>query len=211
MRWRFARAALLLALATAGCGKELVVGGQKHVDASGTGDGTPEGSASRSLAPSYARLGDGPSSALAVAGRAQGTITFDAKVEVATSTGAYEPLSPSLATVTVAIDGSDSVHIAAGDVPVGSYTRVRVTFTRVQANVTGGLVIGGGSVTGLISVALLPGESVVVERTVDLGSPGASARLLVDLDASAWLGAANPATRLVAAATFRDAVKLRAY
>lgn len=210
MRSRFALAALLLATSTAGCGKELVVGGQKHVESTGTGDGTPEGAASK--APAYARApADRAGLAAAVAGRAQGTLSFDARVEVGTSGGAFVPLSPAPATVTVKIDGSDSVHIAAGDVPVGSYTAARVTFTRVQANVTGGLVIGGTSVTGLVNVALLPGESVVVERAVSLGSPGASVWLLVDLDASAWLAAANPATRLVASATFRDAVKLRTY
>jgi hypothetical protein len=203
MRARYALAALLLAMTTAGCGKELVVGGQKHVDAAGTGDGTPEGSASK--APAYARLAGPEAAAL----RAQGTITFTAQVALITDAGRVEQLG-STKTATVKIDGSDSVHIASGDVPWGRYIAARVTFTSVQANVTGGLVIGGVSVTGLVSVGI-PGESVVVERAVDLGSPGASARLLVDLDASDWLSAANPATRVVAASTFQSAVKLRTY
>src|SRR4029079_13550920 len=80
MKRRLALAALLLAMTAAGCGKELVVGGQKPVEASGTGDGTPEGGASPSRAPAYDRLVGGPS--LAATARAQGTITFDAKVEV---------------------------------------------------------------------------------------------------------------------------------
>lgn len=209
MRSRFVRA-LLLALAAAGCGKELVVGGQKHVDAAGTGDGTPEGSASATRAPAYARIGGGPSRDLEAV-RAQGTITFDARVEVGTGGSSYVALSPSLSTVTVRIDGSDSVHIAAGDVPAGTYTRARVTFTRVQANVTGGLVIGGTSVTGLFTVPLDPGESVVVEQAVNLGGSETNARLLVDLDASAWLATANPATRVVTTSAFGSAVKLRAY
>jgi len=204
MRASYALAALLLAMTTAGCGKELVVGGQKHVDAAGTGDGTPEGSAYK--APAYARL-TGPDAA---AVRAQGTITFAARVEVLTAGGQSAQLSPSPAPVTVKIDGSDSVHIAAGDVPVGRYTAVRVTFTQVQANVTGGLVIGGVNVTGLVSVGI-PGESVVVARAVDLGSPGVGARVLVDLDASAWLSTANPATRVVASSIFQSAVQIRTY
>jgi hypothetical protein len=203
MRARYALAALLLAMTTAGCGKELVVGGQKHVDAAGTGDGTPEGSASK--APAYARLAGPEAAAL----RAQGTITFTAQVALITDAGRVEQLG-STKTATVKIDGSDSVHIASGDVPSGRYIAARVTFTSVQANVTGGLVIGGVGVTGLVNVGL-PGESVVVERAVDLGSPGASARLLVDLDASAWLPAANPATRVVASSTFQSAVKIRTY
>jgi len=211
MKRRFALAALLLAMTAAGCGKELVVGGQKHVEAGGTGDGTPEGGASGSRSPSYARLAASRSLA-AVAGRAQGTITFDAKVEVGTWAGGYLPLTPAPATVTVRIDGSDTVHIAAGDVPVGSYTHARVTFTRVEVNVTGGLVIGGANVTGLLTVPVPPGTSILVENgAIDLGSPNASARLLVELDASAWLGTANPTTRLISATSFATAVKLRAY
>jgi hypothetical protein len=132
-------------------------------------------------------------------------------VSLVTSTGAVVPLTGSPATATVRIDGADTVRIASGDVPAARYTAARVTFTRVQANVTGGLVLGGVGATGLFTVSILPGDSIVVERPVDLGGPEADARLLVDLDASAWLGTANPATRLIAAATFRDAVKVRTY
>jgi hypothetical protein len=211
MTRRFALAALLLAIASAGCGKELVVGGQKHVEATGTGDGTPEGGASGSRAPSYDRLDAVPSLA-AAAGRAQGTITFDATVEVGTWAGGYVPLTPAPATVTVKIDGSDTVHIAAGDVPPGRYSHVRVNFTRIQANVTGGLVIGGTNVTGLLTVPLPPGTDVLVETgSADLGSPSASAHVLVDLDASAWLGTADPTTRLISPTAVATALKLRTY
>lgn len=207
---RSAAAALLLMLGLAGCGKEVVVGGQKHVDTGATGDGTPEGSASGTRAPSFAKALSGGIAA-AVAGRAQGTITFDARVSLLASGVGAVPLGSSPATATVRIDGSDTVRVATGAVPTARYTAVRVTFTRVQANVTGGLVLGGVGATGLFTVSILPGDSIVVERAVDLGAPDADTRLLVDLDASAWLGTANPLTRLVAAATFRDAVKVRTY
>ncbi|HEX8242201.1 MAG TPA: hypothetical protein VF541_01850 [Longimicrobium sp.] len=209
MHARGAAAALLLMLALGGCGKEVVVGGQKHVDTRATGDGTPEGSASSNRAPAFARS---PSGAIAgaVAGRAQGTLTFDAKVALVASGGTAVPLGPP-ATTTVRIDGSDTVAVVSGNVPAARYTAVRVTFTRVQANVTGGLLLGGVGATGLFTVSILPGDSIVVERAVDLGAEEASARVLVDLDASAWLGTADPLTRLVAAATFRDAVKVRTF
>ncbi|HEX8903525.1 MAG TPA: hypothetical protein VF771_01645 [Longimicrobiaceae bacterium] len=204
-----AAAALLLMIGVGGCGKEVVVGGQKHVDTGATGDGTPEGSASGARAPAFALSPAGGISAATA--RAQGTISFDAKVSVVTSGGAVVPLSGSPATATVRIDGSDTVHVVSGDVPAGTYTAARVTFTRVQANVTGGLILGGVGATGLFTVSILPGDSIVVQRAVNLGAPEADVRLLVDLDASAWLGTANPATRLIAAAAFRDAVKLRTY
>jgi len=200
MRARYALA-LLLVMAAPGCGKELVVGGQKHVDARGTGDGTPEGNAS--MAPAFDRApAAGPSLAAA---RAQGTITFTAKVELLTADGQAVALG-SAQTATVKIDGTDTVTVVSGDVAAAHYTAVRVTFTSVQANVTGGLVIGGVSLTGLVSVA--PGN-VVVERAVDLGSPEASVRLLIDLDASAWLSAAID--RVVPSSVFQGAVKIRTY
>jgi hypothetical protein len=207
---RWAAAALLLAMGLGGCAKEVVVGGQKHVDTRATGDGTPEGGASGSRAPAYDASRSGALAA-AVAGRAQGTLTFDARVSLVTSGGAVVALGSGPRTATVRIDGGDTVAVVAGDVPPARYTAVRVAFTRVQASVTGGLVIGGTGVTGLLNVAIAPGDSVVVERAVDLGAPQAGARLLIDLDASAWLSTANPATRVVAAATFRDAVKVRTY
>jgi hypothetical protein len=44
-----------------------------------------------------------------------------------------------------------------------------------------------------------------------LGSPSASAHVLVDLDASAWLGTADPTTRLISPTAVATALKLRTY
>lgn len=197
---------MLLLAALAGCSKELVVGGYKQVDGNATGDGTSEGG-SPNRAPSFTRLGDGTQLAAA---RAQGTIAFDAKVSLVTSDGRVAPLG-SATTSTVRIDGGDTVRVASANVPAGRYTTVRVAFTRVQANVTGGLTVGGIAFTGLANVTLAPGDSIVVQRAVDLGGSTASTRLLIDLDASAWLPSVDRVSRLVPSATFRDAVKVRTY
>lgn len=207
MSTKHALLALLLLSGAAGCGKEVLVGGQKDVETRATGDGTPE-SGSPSRAPAYALApADGPVTTH-IAGRAQGTITFDAAVELISTSGAAEDAGGP-ASATVRIDGHDSVFVARGSVPRDQYATVRVTFTRVTANVTGGLVIGGINVTGQVSVLIAPGGSVVVERQVDLGAPDEDVELLVDLDASAWLSATNPATRIVAASAFQNAVKVR--
>ncbi|MBV9109584.1 MAG: hypothetical protein JO306_09275 [Gemmatimonadetes bacterium] len=206
---RAGAALLMVMLGLSGCGKEVVVGGEKHVDTSATGDGTPEGSANPSKAPRYA-LSPGGDPLAAVAGRAQGTIDFTARVSLVASTGQVVPLD-GFAMATVRIDGSDTVHLSSANVPAARYTAVRVAFTQVRANVTSGLVIGSTNVTGQLTVVIPAGDSLVVERSVDLGAPSADVRLLVDLDASAWLKAADPVTRLIPAATFRDAVKVRTY
>ncbi|HYJ77998.1 MAG TPA: hypothetical protein VEW03_00150, partial [Longimicrobiaceae bacterium] len=182
--------ALLLVLGVAGCGKEVVVGGQKEVDAHATGDGTPEGSPARLDASRTLVFADGPS-ATHIAGRAQGTVSFDARVSLVAG-GSAQVNGP--ASATVRIDGHDSVRVARGRVTAAGYTAVRVVFTRVTTNVTGGLVIGGVGLTGQVDVFIAPGDSIVVERAVSLGGEEEDVRVLVDLDASAWLSAANPAT-----------------
>jgi hypothetical protein len=196
--------ALIAVLALGGCGKDFVAGGARDVEVHATGDGTPEGSASgarTSLAPA-----DGPRSLSAAA--AQGTLTFAARVSLVESNRA-EAVNRTPASTSVRLDGRDTVRLTGGEVPRGSYDRVRIVFTRVEADVASGLVIGGITITGRVAVAITPGDSIVVERPVSLGGQGDDVRLLVDLDASAWLASTNVVTRIVPAAAFQSAVKVR--
>jgi hypothetical protein len=202
-RWLSA-AALVFALA--GCNGEVVVGGQKDVDAYATGDGT-SGGGSASLAPAYAVRPGGPV-ATHLGGSLAGTVTFQARVELVDAAGDAVALAPSPAGGTVRLDGHDTVFVASRTVLATRYPRVRVTFTQVAANVTGGLVIGNVNVTGQVQVGV-PGGGVVVERAVDLGDDDEDVEILIDLDASAWLPSVNLATRVVPAADFRSAVKVR--
>jgi hypothetical protein len=200
--------AFLLLLGAAGCGKEVVVGGQKDVDTYATGDGTPEGGASPSLAPALSLAPGGPLTSH-IAGRAQGTVSFRAKVALVGAAGGRADVFRTPASALVRIDGHDTTFVAGGRVREDSYVGVRVTFTEVMANVTGGLVIGGVNVTGAVNVAV--GDSVVVERQVALGGNDDDVRLLVDLDASAWLSATSPLNRIVPAAAFQNAEKVRTF
>ena len=202
MRTKTTLAALLAGMmAAAGCGRELVGGGHRDVDARATGDGTTGGSAS--LAPRYA-VAPGEGAVFQVNG-ISGTITFDARVYLVRNAEPLPLNGP--ATATVRADGRDTVTVASDRVRAVEYPVARVVFTRVTANVTSGLAIGGVSITGQVSVAIA--DSLVVERPVDLGDADDDATLLIDLDASAWLQAANPVTRIVPAAAFQSAVKLR--
>ena len=202
MRTTTTLAALLAGMmAVAGCGRELVGGGQRDVDARATGDGTSGGSPS--LAPRYAVAPGGP--VVFQANGISGTITFDARVYLVRNAAPVPLNGP--ATATVRADGRDTVAVASARVPEVAFPTARVVFTRVTGNVTGGLTIGGVGVTGQVNVAIA--DSIVVERPVNLGDADDDATLLIDLDASAWLSAANPVTRVVPAAAFQSAVKLR--
>lgn len=196
--------ALVAVLALGGCGKDFVAGGARDVEVHATGDATPQGSPSAarmSLAPA-----DGPRSLSAAA--AQGTITFDARVSLLSS-NRVEEVNRAPASTSVRIEGRDTVRLTGGEVRQGSYDRVRIVFTRVEADVASGLVICGVSITGRVAVAIAPADSIVVERPVSLGDEDDDVRLLVDLDASAWLASTNVVTRIVPAAAFQSAVKVR--
>jgi hypothetical protein len=203
MRTILRAAALLAAITTLpACSGELVGGGAREADAYATGDGTDPGG-SPSLAPRYAIAPGG--GAVFQAGRVTGTVSFDAKVSLVRSDG-VEPVVPG-ATATVAASGADTVRLGGGEISAGAFPTARVVFTRVTANVSGGLVIGGVGLTGRVDVAIA--DSVVVQMPVNVPAGDGDVELLVDLDASAWLAAANPVTRTVSAAAFQGAVKVR--
>ena len=119
-RWLGA-AALVFALA--GCNGEVVVGGQKDVDAYATGDGT-SGGGSASLVPAYARAPGGPVTTH-LGGSLAGTVTFQARVELVDAAGDAVALAPSPAGATVRLDGHEDVcrspRLAVRALPGGAF------------------------------------------------------------------------------------------
>jgi hypothetical protein len=202
MQSSIARLGLILSTsaALAGCGGEAVAGGQRDVDVHATGDG-PGGA-------SPSRMPAGPRWSLSSGSAVQGTITLIAAPRLVSGSVpvAVTPTAPS---AQVLASGGDTVLIARDKVPPVSYATARVVFRDVQANVTGGLSIGGVPLTGLVEVDIAPGDSVVVERTVSIPAGDEPIDLLVDLNAAVWLAAASVGTRLVPALVFRNAVQIQ--
>ncbi|HEX8272177.1 MAG TPA: hypothetical protein VF615_05965 [Longimicrobiaceae bacterium] len=195
------RLALVLALlATAGCGREVVGGGQKEVETVAVGDATPDGSASRAARASASPV-PGAASGTAVP---LGTLAFTAAASLVAEDGGVVPVTGGPRQVAVRLDGADRATVARQSVPDVSYVRARVVFTRVAADVTGGVL----GVAGAVRVNIPAGDSVVVERAVAIPAGSARAVLVVDLDASRWLVGAVGG--LVSPGTFAAAVRLRA-
>lgn len=144
---------------------------------------------------------------------AQGTIDFRARVYVQSSTSGWIELTEGAAgqgTVDASGHGS-AVAFASSNVQAGSYNRVRVVFEDVDANLSGGLQISTGLLTGSVSVNLESDGQVVVEREINVSaSSGATAQVLINLNADAWLNQANASTRTVSEASFRNAVAITA-
>lgn len=165
-----------------------------------------DGSASRSTSSSESGTRSQQSSA-------SGTVTFDARVYVQTTAGAWLELTQGAAeSVTVDAAGqSESRAFASKRLEAGSYSRVRVVFEEVDAQVNGSIQIGTGLLSGAVTVDLQSDNQVVVEREVNVTArTAATTRLLVNLNADAWLNRANAQTKTVSEAEFASAVAVTA-
>jgi hypothetical protein len=197
-----------LAGVLAACSGEVVGGGQKPVETRAVGDGGT--ASSSSVAGTAPDRGARYSTSFASAAAA-GTVDFDARVTLVDESHGQERAVIGTATAQVGIAQHDSVLVAREQVAAVPYVRARVAFTRVHANVTGGLVIGGVNLTGAVDVPIAQYDSVVVERDVAMTDRTRPYVLVVDLNAGAWLPAASTATRLVPDSVFASAVRLRAH
>lgn len=186
--------ALLALSLAAGCGREVVGGGQKEVETVAVGDGTPDGAASRSPA-------EGARWSAAVP---QGTLAFIVELSLVAEDGRALPLTAGPRTVEVRLDGSERAPVSVAVVPAMRYAQVRAAFTSVEAEVSAGVL----GVTGKVRVGIPPGERLVVVRSVPLPDPDRRETLVLDLNASAWLAAAVGG--VVSPAAFEQAVRIRA-
>lgn len=193
-------ALLALLMALGGCGREVVGGGQKEVETVAVGDATPDASAFRALfAPAAPPEAARPSAALPL-----GTLSFTAAVSLVAEDGSVVPLTVEPHTVLVQLYGGERVPVTRRYVPDAAYVRARVAFTRVAADVTGGVP----GIVGAVKVGIPAGDSVVVERTVAIPPGPGRTTLVVDLNSSAWVAASVGG--LVSSSTFAGAVRVRA-
>jgi len=191
-KWGACRAALrgaallVAALLLSGCG-DLLSGGQKEIDLHATGGGGREGS-----------------------GNVRGTVSFDVALRLVDEEGALVRATEAPVRGEVLIERPDSVRVVRAAVPPREYRTVRAVFTRVEAEVTGGLVVGGLPILGFAAVDIPPGDSLVVEFEMEMGVAARAREVLVlDLVAAAWLRQVDPLTRRVPAAAFTAVVEVR--
>lgn len=192
------------ALLLAGCGKEILAGGQREGEVSAVA--TDGGGA-----PSAQEEGHGPSLSRApAAAPLRGTIEFVGSVAVAAEDGRVVPITDGFATVRLRLAQPDTALLGRKRVPVGTYSRARVAFTSVSVDVTEGLVVGGLPLSGLVRVDIGV-EPLVVEAPITmLVREDGRSTLVVDLNAALWLAAVNPLSKTVSAAAFRAAVEVSA-
>jgi hypothetical protein len=158
-----------------------------------------DGSSSRRLLRSVLPAGTGP----------QGTVEAELQVALVDESGRSDVIAPSGA-ATVQIGASAGPEIGRDSVYVGLYPSARVTFSSISANVTGGLPgVGGLPISGRVTVQLTTPVTVEVPVALTVES-GSEHEVIIDLNASTWLAAVDPATLTVPASAFRGALGVRA-
>lgn len=209
MRYRIGAGipAVLLACAVlGGCGAELLAGGQREGEVSAL---ATDGSGG----PSAARAGGGgysASLARTAAAIPEGSLELTAAVTLIGEDGEEAPVTDGAVAARLRLAAADTVPLGTEEVPEGEYTRARVVFSRVQAEVTGGLSIGGVPILGAVAVEIGSAPLVVEAPVQVLVREDDPALLVVDLNVAAWIAAADPLTRRVPAAALRSAVEISA-
>jgi hypothetical protein len=153
-----------------------------------------------------------PGSGEASSGGAEGTLRFRARVYVRSSAGEWiEVTRRGAESATVKASGTgEAVVIATARVAAGSYDRVRVRFEEVEAEVTSFRFGLGSLLSGSFRVESDGSQAATVESAAPFEvRAGSSARLVMDLNSSAWLQRADTQTRTVSRADFENAVRLR--
>ncbi|MBA4156038.1 MAG: hypothetical protein H0X65_01000 [Gemmatimonadetes bacterium] len=192
-----------LASSLSACGGDIAGGGAKEIEmyAAAHGDRTGTSGTSLQIAGSGQLTG--------VASVPQGMITFDAAASLFDERGEVVPITTAV-TTQLQLERQDSLRFARRSVEAVEYTRLRLVFTRVEAFVDTGLIIGGVPRPGPFRV-LLPTGGVTIEIPIELTVPARSPeRIVVDLNATEWLVTAN-ALGEVAPAAFQNAIRVRVW
>jgi hypothetical protein len=143
-------------------------------------------------------------------GAPEGLLAVQLQVFLQADDGAqWTEVTSGVRDLTLELRGSER-RVAVRFLGAGRFTRLRVSFQRVVAEVSGGLLVEGGPITGTVAVDLGPSGELVVEREIllEVRRDGA-ADLVLDFNADLWLPAVSPLTRSVPGAVFADALAVR--
>jgi len=150
-----------------------------------------------------------PTSTSSSSGQAEGEVEFRARVFVQAANGSWSEITNGMTQQKVRVDSSGKGRIlASGRVASTGFTRVRVVFEDVRADISAGLQLGTGLLTGEIRVG--GSGQTTVEREVHFQArTDASTRLVIELNAQQWLSRADASSRTVSEAEFKSAVAIR--
>jgi hypothetical protein len=138
----------------------------------------------------------------------EGEVEIDIRLALVSETGDLVRLGGDDVRIKLDLQGVDEAEAVSEIVPAGRYTALRISFTHIQVEVEGGLVIDGEEITGDLHIALEDPE-LVVSRPLDVEAvEGSRVELLVDLNSAGWLAAVNPVTRTIDGSVFAGLIAL---
>jgi hypothetical protein len=139
-----------------------------------------------------------------------GTVEADLSIALLTAADDVELVTDGVVGAAVGIASPDSLRVGLAELRPRSYSRVRLTFTRVEAVLSTPFDAGGGLVLeGRVRVDLGAAPLVIDVPLAVAVRDDERVTVVVDLHSSAWIGQATPIARLVPAAAFRSAVTVR--
>jgi hypothetical protein len=206
---------VLAMLAMAACGN-LTPGGFGEVTVGVSGDADTLSTAAAAAAPAFATLADlGPSLSILPADSGPAQSPEEAEGELQVEFLAYlldaggNPVQLGNDELQVQADlkgRTEADPVDRQPVPAAIYTDLLLVFIEIKAEVEG-LVIDGTPVPEVH--VELEDVSLEVSRPISLDvRPGSDARLVIDLNALAWLGAVDPLTGAVDEAVFADLINV---
>jgi hypothetical protein len=193
---------LILTLGIAACGN-LTGGGIGEATVAVTGNEPgPAPSAS------YAAASEPIAPTSDEADEAEGQVRVRFLVSLVSESGSETQLGENELEVEVDLQGADEPEVVTQVIPAVRYTELRLVFTEIKAEVQGGLVINGIPIIGELHVELQD-VSLLVTRPIDLDvNHGEQVRVLVDLNAPAWLTAVDPITLAIDETVFAGLVNV---
>jgi hypothetical protein len=192
-------AAAVLSIGLGGCGN-LTGGGFAQVDVSVTGDHEPP-PPSPFVAAMFAPAMFAPVGSPVLADEAEeaeGEVEIDFQLYLVGESGGERRLGEEELRAKVDVQGVTLDESVSGwPISAERYTELRIVFTKIQAEIEGGLVVDGVPIAGEVHVEL-EDVSLEVVRAIDLDvHDGEMVELILDLNAPAWLTAVDPLTRTV--------------
>lgn len=140
----------------------------------------------------------------------QGTLTVRVRSFARRGPGDFVELTDGVQEVTVSLSDPEPVEIARRSLPAGSYDAVRTFFGRIEADVTGGLIIDGDPVIGTVRVDL--GEdgslSVVTVTGFEVWAD-APAVVAIEMQSGIWLRLVDAVLGSVDVDDFRESFRVR--
>jgi hypothetical protein len=194
-----------MVLVTGGCGDSITNPGDTGMVDAYMSDQPAGSQASSHFGPSYSLLGGS-------SGQYSGSMSAEARVAISADGHTWIDLGPpSSASVQLQASGEGAEIHGSAQVPVGTYTRVRLVLEGANATLSAGSTIGGITLSANVNMTLGTNGSVTIEKSVPPFEVRADTRTRItwDLRSHLWVNEENAEEEEVREEDVQDAAEPR--